>query len=177
MLGGSTAAEKEFLQVADHRGLTLNSALGVLGSLQLAKICAMNGKIDQAGVLYRHLSLDWKDADPDSMTLRAARAGYASLHRSRLITIVPIQVSIMPIQRFDAQHTPRGLGVYETFHRIPSFGFLPQVCTRHPDSLQSAVSARHRSPAGSKARATIGRRPVATSARASNPFGTAGCRN
>jgi hypothetical protein len=80
MLGDSTAAEKNFLQVVDHRGLTLNSALGVLGSLQLAKICAMNGKIDQAGVLYRHLSLDWKDADPDSMTLRAARAGYASLH-------------------------------------------------------------------------------------------------
>ncbi len=80
MLGDSTAAEKEFLQVVNHRGLTLNSALGVLGSLQLAKVCAMNGKIDQAKLLYRRLLLDWKDADPESMTLRAARAGYASLH-------------------------------------------------------------------------------------------------
>jgi eukaryotic-like serine/threonine-protein kinase len=80
MLGDSTAAEKEFLQVVNHRGLTLNSALGVLGSLQLARVCAMNGKIERAKLLYRHFLLDWKDADPDSMTLREGRAGYASLH-------------------------------------------------------------------------------------------------
>jgi tetratricopeptide (TPR) repeat protein len=79
MLGDSTSAEKEFLQVVNNRGLTLNSALGVLGSLQLAKVYAMNGKNDQAKLSYRHFLLDWQDADSDSMTLRAARTGYASL--------------------------------------------------------------------------------------------------
>jgi hypothetical protein len=82
MLGNSMAAEKEFLQVVNNRGLTLNTALGVLASLQLAKVYGVNGKTDQAKLLYRHFALDWNGADPDSATLRAARAGYASLRRS-----------------------------------------------------------------------------------------------
>jgi eukaryotic-like serine/threonine-protein kinase len=79
MLGDSAAAEKEFLQVVNNRGLTLNSALGALASLQLAKAYKIDGKVDQAKHLYRDLLLDWKDADPDSMTVRTARAEYARL--------------------------------------------------------------------------------------------------
>jgi hypothetical protein len=45
MLGDSTNAEKEFLNVVNNRGLILNSALGVLASLQLAKVYAANGNI------------------------------------------------------------------------------------------------------------------------------------
>jgi DNA-binding winged helix-turn-helix (wHTH) protein/tetratricopeptide (TPR) repeat protein len=79
MLGDSTDAEREFLQVVNNRGLTLNSPLGVLGALQLARVYAMNGRVEQAKPLYRHFLIDWKDADPDSISLRAARADYASL--------------------------------------------------------------------------------------------------
>ena len=79
MLGDSTAAEREFLNVANDRGLTLNSALGVLASLQLAKIYATNARLDEAKLLYGHFLRDWTDADPDSIRFRTARAEYARL--------------------------------------------------------------------------------------------------
>jgi hypothetical protein len=81
MLGRWTAAEKEFLQIVNNRGLALNSALAVLAPLQLANAYKMDGKADQAKLLYRRFLLDWKDADSDVPYRRARVASSARLQR------------------------------------------------------------------------------------------------
>jgi tetratricopeptide (TPR) repeat protein len=80
LLGNAQSAEKEFLQVVDHPGLTLNSPLAVLAPLQLARLYASGGDRGQARALYNRFLLQWNDADPDAKPLRGARVELARLH-------------------------------------------------------------------------------------------------
>ena len=76
---GSEAAA-EFQKILDHRGIVLNSPIGALAHLQLARAYAMQGDTAKAKAAYQDFLTLWKDADPDIPIFIAAKAEYAKLH-------------------------------------------------------------------------------------------------
>ena len=80
LLGDGVSAEKEYLQVIDHPGLTLNSPLAVLAPLQLARLYSSSGQKNQARALYGRFLLRWNDADTDASPLPDVRVEFARLH-------------------------------------------------------------------------------------------------
>jgi hypothetical protein len=75
---GSEAAA-EFQKILDHRGIVLNSPLGALARLGLARAYAMQGDAPKAKAAYQDFLTLWKDADPDIPILKQAKAEYARL--------------------------------------------------------------------------------------------------
>lgn len=75
---GSEAAT-EFQKILDHRGIVLYSPIGALAHLQIARAFAMQGETAKARVAYQDFLTLWKDADPDVLILKQARAEYAKL--------------------------------------------------------------------------------------------------
>ena len=75
---GQEAAD-EFQKILDHRGIVLNSPLGALAHLGLARAYAMQGDTAKAKAAYQDFLTLWKDADPDIPVLIAAKAEYAKL--------------------------------------------------------------------------------------------------
>jgi eukaryotic-like serine/threonine-protein kinase len=73
------AAAAEFEKIIKHRGLTLNSDLGPLSGLGLARAREMKGDILGARTAYQNFLTLWKDADPDIPILKQAKAEYAKL--------------------------------------------------------------------------------------------------
>jgi eukaryotic-like serine/threonine-protein kinase len=73
------AAATEFQKFLDHRGLVLNSPLGALAHLGLARAYAMQGDTAKAKAAYQDFLALWKDADPDIPILQQAKAEYAKL--------------------------------------------------------------------------------------------------
>jgi eukaryotic-like serine/threonine-protein kinase len=79
-----TEAAREFQKILDHRGVALNSPIGSLAYLWLARANALNvadsatarGK---ARAAYQDFLTLWKDADPDIPILKEAKAEYAKL--------------------------------------------------------------------------------------------------
>jgi tetratricopeptide (TPR) repeat protein len=76
---GSEAAV-EFQKILDHRGIVLNSPIGALAHLQIARVYAMQGDTAKAKAAYQDFLTLWKDADPDIPIFIAAKAEYAKLH-------------------------------------------------------------------------------------------------
>src|ERR1041384_4618034 len=58
-------AAAEFQKIIDHRGIVLNSTLGSLAYLGIARAFALEGNTNQARAAYQHLLELWKDAEPD----------------------------------------------------------------------------------------------------------------
>ena len=74
-----TEAAAEFQKILDHRGVVLNSPIGALAHLQLARAYAMRGDAAKARAAYQDFLTLWKDADPDIPILKQAKAEYAKL--------------------------------------------------------------------------------------------------
>jgi eukaryotic-like serine/threonine-protein kinase len=74
-----SAATAEFQKILDHRGIVLNSPIGALAHLQIARAYAMQGDTAKAKVAYQDFLTLWKDADPDILIFIAAKAEYAKL--------------------------------------------------------------------------------------------------
>jgi eukaryotic-like serine/threonine-protein kinase len=72
-------AEKEFQKIMNHPGLVLNSCIGPLGRLGLARAYALQGDRTKARNAYIDFLKLWKDADPDIPILKQAKAEYARL--------------------------------------------------------------------------------------------------
>jgi hypothetical protein len=90
LAGNGTAAAGEFEKVLDHPGLVLNSHLGPLARLSLARArmlearsardeTATDAARTKARAAYQDFLTLWKDADPDIPILRQAKAEYAKL--------------------------------------------------------------------------------------------------
>jgi tetratricopeptide (TPR) repeat protein/predicted Ser/Thr protein kinase len=72
-------AAVEFQKMIDHRGIVLNSPLGALARLGLARAFALQGDTAKARAAYNDFFSLWKDADPDIPILQQAKTEYAKL--------------------------------------------------------------------------------------------------
>ncbi len=75
---GSEAAA-EFQKFLGHPGIAVNSPLGALAHLGLARAYALQGDNAKARAAYQDFLALWKDADPDIPILLQAKAEYAKL--------------------------------------------------------------------------------------------------
>jgi tetratricopeptide (TPR) repeat protein len=78
--GQAREAAAEFQKILDHRGIVLNSPLGALAHVGLARAHAASGNNTAARSAYQDFLALWKDADPDVPILIQAKAEYAKLH-------------------------------------------------------------------------------------------------
>jgi serine/threonine protein kinase len=72
-------AAAEFQKILDHRGIVLNSPIGALAHLQIARAYVLQGDTTKAKAAYQDFLTLWKDADPDIPILIAAKSEYAKL--------------------------------------------------------------------------------------------------
>jgi eukaryotic-like serine/threonine-protein kinase len=79
MLDQGRAAADEYQKFVDHRTMVVNSPLGALARVGLARAYAMNGEAAKAKAAYQDFLTLWKDADPDIPVFIAAKAEYAKL--------------------------------------------------------------------------------------------------
>lgn len=79
MAHNGTAAAAEFQKLLDHRGIVLNFVTGSFAHLQIGRACAMAGDNAKAKSAYQDFFTLWKDADPDILILKEAKAEYAKL--------------------------------------------------------------------------------------------------
>ena len=73
-------AAAEFEKILDHRGIVLNSPIGALAHLEIARAFTLQGETAKARVAYQDFLALWRDADPDVPILKQAEAEYAMLH-------------------------------------------------------------------------------------------------
>ena len=67
-------AGAEFQKIHDHRGIVVNSPIGVLAHLSLSRAYVLSGDKTKAKSAYQDVLTIWKDADPDIPMLKQARA-------------------------------------------------------------------------------------------------------
>ena len=79
-LGRGEKAVAEFQKFLDHPGVTVNSPLGSLAKLQLARAYVLAGNAAKARSTYQDFLALWKDADPDIRVLKQAELEYSRLH-------------------------------------------------------------------------------------------------
>jgi tetratricopeptide (TPR) repeat protein len=72
-------AAPEFQKILDHRGVVLDSTIGALAHLELARAYVLQGDTAKARTKYQDFLTLWKDADPDIPILKQANAEYAKL--------------------------------------------------------------------------------------------------
>jgi len=75
--GGEAAAE--FQKILDHRAIVLNSPIGALAHLGIARAYVLQGDSPKAKAAYQDFLTLWKDADPDIPILIAVKSEYAKL--------------------------------------------------------------------------------------------------
>jgi len=75
-------AASEFQRIIDHRGVVLNSAIGALAHVGLARSYVLSGDTTKAAAAYRDFLALWKDADSDIPILIDAKSEYARLLRN-----------------------------------------------------------------------------------------------
>jgi serine/threonine protein kinase/Flp pilus assembly protein TadD len=75
--GGEAAGE--FQKILDHRGVVVNEPIGALAHLQMGRAYALQGDTVKAHAAYQDFLTLWKDADPDTPILIAAKSEYAKL--------------------------------------------------------------------------------------------------
>jgi hypothetical protein len=73
--GGEAAVE--FQKILDHCGIVLNSPIGALAHLGVARSYVLVGDDSKAGAAYQDFLTLWKDADPDIPILKETKAEYA----------------------------------------------------------------------------------------------------
>jgi len=78
-LRNGSAAAAQFQNIIDHRGVAVNSPVGALAHLGLARAYALQGDTPKAHAKYQDFLSLWKDADPDVPILKEAKAEYARL--------------------------------------------------------------------------------------------------
>ena len=72
-------AAAEFQKLLDNPGIVVNSVIGALSYLQLARAEQMSGDVDAARTHYQDFLALWKDADPNIPVLQQAKAEYAAM--------------------------------------------------------------------------------------------------
>jgi eukaryotic-like serine/threonine-protein kinase len=72
-------AAAEFQKIIDHRSIVLNEPIGALAHVALARGYALQGDTARAKSAYKEFFALWKDGDPDTPILMAAKAEYAKL--------------------------------------------------------------------------------------------------
>jgi tetratricopeptide (TPR) repeat protein len=77
--GRNKEAGGEFQRILDHPGIVLNSPVGALARLGLARALMASGDMARARSAYQDFFALWKDADPDIPILRQAKAEYSKL--------------------------------------------------------------------------------------------------
>jgi hypothetical protein len=87
--GNGTAAAAEFQKILDHSGIVWNCWTGALAKLGVARANALQAKnaqgadadLARTGALnaYKGFLTLWKDADPDILIYKQAKAEYAKL--------------------------------------------------------------------------------------------------
>jgi hypothetical protein len=75
---GSEAAP-EFQKIIDHLGIVLNSPIGALAHLGLGRACVLQGDTAKARAAYPDSFTLWKNADPDTPILIAAKSEFTKL--------------------------------------------------------------------------------------------------
>jgi eukaryotic-like serine/threonine-protein kinase len=78
--GQHTESAAEFQRILDKPGITLNSPIGPLARLGLARAFAAGDDTAKARITYQDFLTLWKDADPDIPILKQAKAEYSKLH-------------------------------------------------------------------------------------------------
>jgi len=78
MHDGAKAAA-EFQKIVDHRSVRSDSELIPMSQLNLARAYEMQGDHAKARTAYQDVMAVWKDADPDFLPMKEARAEYAKL--------------------------------------------------------------------------------------------------
>jgi eukaryotic-like serine/threonine-protein kinase len=78
--GDSAKAVVEFEKLTDHPGMVLNSPLGALSHLWLARSYKRAADRQKSSQAYQTFLQSWMDADPDIPVLKQAKAEYAALH-------------------------------------------------------------------------------------------------
>jgi eukaryotic-like serine/threonine-protein kinase len=73
-------AAAEFQKILDHRGIVVNSPIGALAHLGLARAYSLSEDQAKAKAAYQDFLTLWKDADPDIPILKQAKAEYAKLN-------------------------------------------------------------------------------------------------
>ena len=73
--GDGTHAAVEFQKVIDHPGVVLNSMIGPLATLQLARAYRAAGNLDKAQAAEEQFLANWKDADRNLALVEQAKAG------------------------------------------------------------------------------------------------------
>jgi predicted Zn-dependent protease len=69
----------EFQKFLDHRPIVLNSPLGALAHLGLARAYSIQSEKSKARSAYQEFLSTWKDADSEIPVLKQAKAEYANL--------------------------------------------------------------------------------------------------
>jgi tetratricopeptide (TPR) repeat protein len=77
--GQAREAAVEFQKTLDNRGIVLNSPIGALAYVGLARALVLSGDNARARTAYQDFFALWKDADPDVPILIQAKAEYAKL--------------------------------------------------------------------------------------------------
>jgi len=77
--GERTKAAAEFARLIGHRGWPDSEVFAPLAQLGLARAYAMQGDRENSREAYDDFLTTWKDADPDTPTLRQAKAEYKKL--------------------------------------------------------------------------------------------------
>lgn len=72
-------AAAEFQKLINHPGVVINSPIGALAHLQLARAYELSGENNKAKSVYQQLFSLWKSADSNLPALAQARAEYAKL--------------------------------------------------------------------------------------------------
>jgi eukaryotic-like serine/threonine-protein kinase len=80
MVREGRAATAEFQKFLDNRPMVINSPLGPVARLKLARAYATQHDSAKAKAAYQDFLTLWKDADPDIPILKEARTEYAKLH-------------------------------------------------------------------------------------------------
>ncbi len=70
-------AASEFQKILDHPGVVVNSPIGALAHLGLARAYAMQGDAAKAKLAYQNFLALWAHADPEVPILKEAKAEYA----------------------------------------------------------------------------------------------------
>jgi tetratricopeptide (TPR) repeat protein len=78
-MGSHAEAAAEFQKILDHPGIVLNDPIGPMARLQLARALSASGDHAKSAAVYIDLLGLWKDADPDVLVFKQAKAEYASL--------------------------------------------------------------------------------------------------
>jgi eukaryotic-like serine/threonine-protein kinase len=77
--GQGHEAAIEFQKILDHRGVVVNSPIGALAHLGLARAYALQSDIARTRNAYQDFLTLWRDADPEIPILKQAKAEFAHL--------------------------------------------------------------------------------------------------